>query len=80
MDPSTVATFELHLTMQVPYHSFSSDLKFSQASMAVTTRVRQTLTNIVRKIGGKPTQVSSFTHLVFLCLFAFLILPISGSH
>jgi len=43
MDPSTVATFELHLTIQ--------------ASMAVTTRVRQTLTNIVRKIGGKPTQV-----------------------
>ena len=29
----------------------------AQASMAVTTRVRQTLTNIVRKIGGKPTQV-----------------------
>ena len=48
--------------------------------MAVTTRVRQTLTNIVRKIGGKPTQVSSFTHLVFLCLVAFLILPISGSY
>jgi len=43
MDPSTVATFELHLTIQ--------------ASMAVTTRVRQTLTNFVRKIGGKPTQV-----------------------
>lgn len=43
MDPSIVTTFELHLTIQ--------------ASMAVTTRVRQTLTNIVRKIGGKPTQV-----------------------
>jgi len=43
MDPSTVATFELHLTIQ--------------ASMAVTTRVCQTLTNFVRKIGGKPTQV-----------------------
>ena len=65
MDPSTVATFELHLTIQVLYHSFSSDLKFSQASMAVTTRVRQTLTNIVRKIGGKPTQVSNLTHPVF---------------
>ena len=75
MDPSTVATFELHLTIQVLYHSFSSDLKFSQASMAVTTRVRQTLTNIVRKIGGKPTQVSSFTHPVFS-----LSLPISGSY
>jgi len=43
MDPSTVTTFELHLTIQ--------------ASMAVTTRVCQTLTNLVRKIGGKPTQV-----------------------
>ena len=32
----------------------------SQASMAVTTRICQTLTNFVRKIGGKPTQVPSY--------------------
>ena len=34
----------------------------SQVSMAVTTRVCQTLTNFVRKIGGKPTQVFNYYH------------------
>jgi len=43
LDPCTVATFELYLTIQ--------------ANTAVGTRVRETLTNFVRKIGGKPTQV-----------------------
>ena len=37
-----------------------------KASMAVTTRVRQTLTNFVRKIGGKPTQVSLCSVIAFL--------------
>merc|ERR1719204_492215 len=43
LDPCTVTTFELYLTIQ--------------ADTAVGTRVRETLTNFVRKIGGKPTQV-----------------------
>jgi len=43
LDPCTVTTFELYLTIQ--------------ANTAVGTRVRETLTNFVRKIGGKPTQV-----------------------
>ena len=67
MDPSTVATFELHLTIQVILLlPWSVSVTISQASMAVTTRVCQTLTNFVRKIGGKPTQVPSFNHPISL--------------
>ena len=57
------STHNTSLKVKVFYHlQYIFRMKIlAQASMAVTTRVRQTLTNIVRKIGGKPTQVWKFT-------------------
>lgn len=43
LDPSVVSTFELHLVIQV--------------STAVSDRIKLSLSNLVRKMGGRQTQV-----------------------